>query len=562
MIMNPQPPVDNTQLRNILASAEFDPPVVRPGEKFFYRVTINATQNSIEWPDKFSVPAGLRLGLVTRGQLSQPDGTPFRPLTEFLCEITATASGHFTIPNFSVSVGGRAVEIPAASIDVQANAATEPPRKLSLEVSATNLFFGQPFRVRVISPAAQGNHIEALRDVQFNGGGFLTDKLATHQSIEVINYDGQLKPAFIYETVATPMAAGAMKLSAQGFTVPPFSAGPITITAGGGPVTLGGSAQTSPVFLVSDAVQLKVRPLPMPSELPGFTGAMGKFFSDPPQLATNRVRVGEPVHLKLNFHGEGSLTRFVPPAPPRSREWQIIADSPPDNGFTLIPQTDDVRATPAIPFCSFDATTGQYLDLTIPPMPITILNEGLPVKLAVFDDNEKSSAPLELSGLVPTPGKSVASLRPPQLCGWFLALQFLPVVCLIALWRWDEWRRFLEAHPEIVRRRKARHALRREKIKLQTVWDAGDSNGFVRHAAEAMRIAVAPHFPAQPRALVCADVLAQITETERGGTAGETVQKIFAAADAQFSLARQAPADLPASKAEVDAVLLKLEERL
>jgi len=279
-------------------------------------------------------------------------------------------------------------------------------------------------------------------------------------------------------------------------------------------------------------------------------------------LSTNRLRVGEPAHLKIIFHGDGNLTRFVPPAPPRARDWQIIADNPPASGFTLIPLTDDVHETPVIPFSYFDPATGNYIDLTIASLPVTVVGEGLPVQLPVFDDENKSAAPLRLSGLAPTPGKIVASLKPPQLRGWFVIWQLPPAIGFFALWQWDRRRRFLEAHPEIVRRRKAKRDLRREKIQLQKAFALGDATAFARHAADAMKIIVAPNYPANPQALVCADVLAQLDAAERNDRAGEIVRQIFAAADAQFSSAPEAQTDLLKLKPEVAAVLLKLEEKL
>lgn len=558
IVMVPQPLVNPSQFETVSATAEFDPPVVQPGEKTIYRVAVNATQNSIAWPDEIFAPPELRPGPATRGQLTQPDGTPFHPLTEFSYEFTAATAGRFTISNFVISASGRSVEVPAASVDVSADAATEPARKLLLEFSETNLFFGQPFRVRVLLPAAQGNRLEALRDVQFNGGGFLTDRFTTRQSVEVVNLDAQLKPAFIYETVATPLTAGSLVISAQAFTAGNQFGGPISIR---GQVTIPGGPPKY-VLLVSDPVKINVRPLPTETELPGFTGAIGKFFADAPQLSTNRLRVGEPAHLKIIFHGEGDLTRFVPPALPRARDWQIIADNPPATGFTLIPLTDEVRETPAIPFSYFDPAAGKYFDLTIPSLPVTVVGEGLPVELPASDDENESGAPLKLSGLAPTPGKTVASLKPLQLRGYFVFLQLVPAMGFFALWRWDCRRKFLAAHPEIVRRRQARRALRREKKKLQKAAEAGDAAGFVWHAANALKISCAPHLPAHPQAMVCADVLAQLDDAEQNGREGETVRKIFAAADAQFASAKTETADLLADKTAVETVLAKLEEKL
>ena len=77
-----------------------------------------------------------------------------------------------------------------------------------------------------------------------------------------------------------------------------------------------------------------------------------------------------------------------------------------------------------------------------------------------------------------------------------------------------------------------------------------------------MRIACAPRLAAHPRALVGADVLAQLGASDRDPQAIETARAIFAAADAQFAAAPPAGPDWPAPPERVDAVLLKLEEDL
>ena len=556
----PQPAVDVSS--SVTATAAFDPPVVRAGEKTFYRATIDAAESAIAWPEEISAPVELKFGPNARGQLTQFLGNRFRSLTSFVYEVRPAAPGHFTVANFSVNISGQALEIPAATLEVLTDTSAPPeagvPRELVLQTSATNVFLGQPFRVQVVLPAGTSNQIEALREIQLNGDGLMTDKTASHESIEVVNLNGQLKPAFLREMTVTPIAAGPLKLSAQAFTAGREFTGPISIH---GPVTLA-SGPTKYVLLVSDPVTIQVRPLPAEDQPPGFTGAIGKFFCNPPQLATNRLRVGEPVTLKVVFHGASDLARFVPPLPPRSREWQIIADQPPATGFMLIPLTDEVQATPAIPFCYFDPASAKYVDLTIPPLPVTVIGEVLPVQLPPLDDEAKSGTPLNLSGLATTPGKTVASLQPLQLRGWFVGLQLVPVLGFLGLWQWDRRRRWREAHPDIVRRRQARRALRRKIRKLQNAITYGDAAAFIQHAVEAMSIAVAPHYPANPQALVCGDVLAQLADAERNGPAGEAVKKVFAAVDARFACAPQTTADLFALKTDVQAVLSILEEKL
>ena len=551
-----QPVVDATT--PVAATAEFDPPVVRPGDKVFYRVTLDAAEAAIDWPEKIPAPSELKFGASAHGQTTQNLGNKFRSLTAFSYEVRPTVAGNFIITNFTVTVAGVAVEIPAATLGVIAAASDlSAPRQLQLETSVTNLFLGEPFRVRVLLPAKNGNEIEALRDLQLNSDGLMIDKTAMRQSIEVTSIGGQLKPAFICEMKVTPISAGRQSFSAQAFTAGREFNGAISIR---GQVTIPGGP-TKYTLLVSDKITINVRPLPADAPS-GFTGAIGKFFVDPPQLSTNRLHVGEPVHLKIIFHGESDLTRFVPPATPRSRDWQIIADKPPATGFTLIPQTDEAHATPTIPFTFFDPGAEQYFDLTIPALPVKVIGDGLPTQLTAFDRDEKSTIPLKLSDPAPTPGKIATSLKPPQLRATLMCLQMLPLLGLLALWQWDCRRRFLEAHPEIVRRRQARRALRRKKRELEKAFASGDAKAFCEHAANAMSIAVAPHYPANPQALVCADVLAQLEIAERDGNAGTTVRKIFAAADSQFAATNRTSTDSLALKSSVEALLQTLEEKL
>lgn len=552
-----QPEVDVSS--PVTATAEFDPSIVHVGQRAFYRVTIDATESSIQWPDQLPAPVTLKFGQKSSGQMTQIQAGKFRPLASFVYEVEASAEGRFTVTNFSVDVSGARVEVPAANLEVVSkNSNTANPRRLILEPSATNVFLGQPFHVRVILPPAAANQIEALREIEFQGDGLMVDKTALRQTVEPINLGGQLKVAFVADMVVTPITAGPLKFSAQGFTAGREFTAPISIQ---GQVSFPAGLPRY-VLLVSDPVEITVRPLPTEGELPGFTGAIGKFFYDPPHLNTNRLQVGEPLQLKLTFHGEGDLSRFAPPEAPRSRDWQVIADPPPATSFTLIPLTDDAQQTPAIPFSYFDPETAKYVDLTIPPLPVTVVGQGLPTEMAVDNDEGKSEAQLKLSAMAPNPGKTIGSFRPFQLRAWFLALQLIPAVGFFGLWQWDRRRRYLEAHPEIVRRAQARRALRREKRQLQKAADAGDGMAFVRHATRAMSIAVAPHFPANPQALVGGDVLAQLNRAGQNGQFANTVREIFVVADAQFAVEPQTQMDLLAMRPQVERVLQKLEENL
>jgi hypothetical protein len=553
----PQPAPDISS--PVTATAAFDPPLAGIGQIIFYRVALNGVgEAAVQWPGVISGPPDLKFEPVSQGQLMEFLGNSFRPLASFIYKVNATKTGHFTVPGFTVMVDGKPVEIPAASLDVDKSVSSAPPRRLILDISATNVFLGQPFRARVMLPASPANHIEALQEVQFNGNGFISDLTTMRQTVEMVGLDSRTVPAFIYEITLTPIQAGSLTLSAQGFAAGNEFLAPVTIS---GHVVISGGPPHY-VLLASNPVQVDVRPLPAAGQPADFNGSIGSFTLGQAQLSTNRIVVGQPVRLTVAVRSSGTLNRLVPPAPPNVKDWEVIPDNPPDFSFTLIPLTDTPRLTPAIPFSSFDPGKGTYVDLTIPALPVTVLSEGLPTVMPSQDTAFSPGSVLKLGALSSSPGASVVTLVPPQLRGRFVGLQFVPILAILGLWRWDCRRRYLEAHPEIVRRRQARRLLRREKRRLRDAVTRADAAAIARRAANAMKIASAPHYAAHPQALVCSDVLDRLHDSDRSGAVGKTIRKVFAAADARFASHPEIQAEWPALQSDVYVALLKLEEQL
>jgi hypothetical protein len=292
------------------------------------------------------------------------------------------------------------------------------------------------------------------------------------------------------------------------------------------------------------------------------------------------VKTGEPVQLTMVVRGQQNLDRISAPPPPRVQGWQtfpsvrgaIVVEAGTTNRgvsftYTMIPLTAGKQSTPAIPFSCFDPERGNFVDLTIPPVALTVVAGGLPAEsdaaiLSAANETvpEKNSA---LSRLAGSRGKTLRSLVPLQMQGWFVILQLLPVCALIALWDWDRRRRFLAAHPEIVRRRRALRALRRERRTLRRAAADGDAPGFIRSGVMAVQIAAAPHYPAEPRALVCGEVLNLFSDGERAGRTGEVIRQFFSrAAAASFAPARENTAPLFDLRPELERILQQMEARL
>ena len=263
------------------ATAEFDPPAVRPGEQTIFRVTFNALEESIEWPDTIPAPPQLQLSPGAHGQILQMFAARYEPRTSFNTHVRAAGLGVFTMPEFAVQVDGKPVTVPAVRLEVVAAppAVVPPAPQLALEVPVTNLFVGQPVLARAVLPAV-GGVVQGLGQPQLTGQGFLVDLAAARQRIEMSQRNRASVPIFTYETTLTPLATGKLTVVAQGFTSGSHFSGSVAIT---GPVTIpGGPPQYR--LLESEPVELNVRPLPREGELPGFTGAMGSFEVGPPRV--------------------------------------------------------------------------------------------------------------------------------------------------------------------------------------------------------------------------------------------------------------------------------------
>jgi hypothetical protein len=591
----PAPPQTNDPLGSLMTSvasididspvtvqAEFDPPVVAMGARAIYRLTILAMNESVTLPDPLPVPAGLELAPGGRGQSYQAMGIKLQPRTTLNYRVTARAPGAYTFPSFNLTAYGKPAPVPAARLQVVplgTPGLREAPR-LWVELPEGPYYVGQSLRIRVIMPEPADGQVLGLLQARVAGDSILTEPVIFGQRREAVQRDGRAYPAFIQEVAITPIMPGKQALVAQGQAVfnRPMAAVP------GQPIV---AFQSQQQLVDSDPVTLEVKSLPTEGQLPGFTGGIGSFKLDPPKLSTNQVRAGEVIALTLTIRGDGNVGRLAPPPPPFLREWQTFPPTgdpaPPyviqQRGFntftyTLIPLTERLKATPSIPFSGFDPKLGAYVDLTVPPVPLTVLPSpgGASNRLAAARDAPRNpdldevsgrEPELALTGLAETPGPVAGSLVPWQERPSFALLQLLPAIALLALVGWDQRRRLLEKHPELVRKRQARRQLRRCRRLTRKAAAAQDPAGFLAGAVNGFRAVCAPQAAANPDALVCGDVLRELPVSERKGKGGEVVRRLFSAADARrFGKVQGDGADLLALQPEVERLFDQMKARL
>ncbi len=552
----------------VTARAEFDPPVAVVGQRVVFRVEVSALDESLKVPDQLPVPAGLEFHPGGHGQMYQPTGSmKLQPRTTYLFHVTATNAGSFTMPQFEVLAYGKPVKVPAATLTLEPKGATasyEPPG-LQVDLPPGEIYAGQLVRLKLVLPDAGASRVLGFNKARIEGDFIFTEPAPLGARRDNIQRDGKIIPAFLAEVAITPLRAGRLNIVAEAYA---FASRPI---AGQTNVF-----QIAQMLVDSDPISLQVKELPAQGKLPGFTGAVGVFTADRPILSMYDVRAGDPLTLTVTVRGEGNIGHLTPPPAPELRDWQtfpptgepIAATFIQQRGYasfnyTMIPLSDQIKTTPAIPFSYFDPVREMYVDLTIPPVPLTVTPGSSGTNTAGVEPTDAANTEREpvLTGLAKEPGFTVASLAPLQQRTWFLLFQIVPAAALGGLWFWDSRRRFHALHPEVRLKRRARRGLRRELRHARRAAAAGNAPGFAASAANALREACAPHSAANPNALVCTDVLRELPAPE--SKQHEIVCRLFAAADAlRFGNAQRNGQDLLALKPDLERLLEQMKERL
>ncbi len=557
----------------LAADAGFDPPVVAAGGTAIYRVVVTATPDAVDLPERIPAPEELQLqkggvgsSYVTKGLVAQYRAT-------FNYRVAARSAGSFTIGSYDLYAGGRRVAVPSRTLSVVAPGAPEArrPPSLQVEVPEGDFYVGQAVRVQITALDPGDSSVLGLADPKALGDAFLFERLAGTQRRELRDDHGQSVSAQIEEVIAIPIRAGRLTLAAQAFVERRPATDPQSIRLPG-----------YRPFLEAAPVDLEVKHLPG-GALPGFTGLIGQFEAASPRPAVREVHAGDPFDLPIVVQGEGNLGRLLPPPIANAPGWRVVASgshrsSPPAGGqsgshefhYTLIPLNPGLTATPTIPFSYFDPQQRHYVDLTIPSIPILVLRSAGAPAMALATNAASSGtnasahpAPEGLGRLARRPVHFAAALAPAQQRAAFWRLQLLLSVALAGWQAWGRGRRYLAAHPELLRRARAWRELRRQERRRRRAARDRDPVAFAKAAVRALRAASAPHLLASPEALVGDDVLRAFPPPERDGRNGDLVRQLFLFADEiTFRDKSPNPEKLWSLQPDLERLLAELRRRL
>jgi hypothetical protein len=252
-----------------------------------------------------------------------------------------------------------------------------------------------------------------------------------------------------------------------------------------------------------EARELEVKPLPTAGRPESFSGGVGqlKFAAEG---APAKVKIGDPVTMKLTVTGSGNFDRVTAPVLKSSAGWRTYPPSADfragdDLGITgtktftvaVVPERPQ-KAMPVFEFSFFDPQAEKYVTLTSAPQPLAVEGGALPEPPVVSAPAEnhatpsaEPSAPPDILGLRYDEDTRRRTFAPIFANRVFLAAQAVPAAFLLG-WGFIRLRRTGEEE----RRRRACRAERDRVLARLRGAELADAE-FLETATEVIRLETA-----------------------------------------------------------------------
>ena len=135
--------------------------------------------------------------------------------------------------------------------------------------------------------------------------------------------------------------------------------------------------QEYPIELSADPIHMTILPLPAEGRPADFQGAVGDFSFDV-QTDTKKVKVGDPITLKMTISGQGNLDTVTAPQIRENGEFKVYEPQAAKKGNkkiyeqVIIPKTEKAKEIPQVSFSFFSPRNGSYRTVTKGPIPVEV----------------------------------------------------------------------------------------------------------------------------------------------------------------------------------------------
>ncbi len=449
---------------DVSASASLSRERTSVGRPVQLQIKLEGTRQAGQPPD---VPPVDGLGIQYRGpstQVQMNNFTEVKMSVTHIFQVVPQRAGTFTIPAIDVEVEGRRFKTAALTLTVDAGApggtgGGQPLDKIGfaeIVVPKKSAFVGEaiPVEVRLLVDARVNWQLETMP--QIDGDGFTKTKMQEPRR-ETTRRDGHEYNVLVFRTAITPGKAGKIALGPAEFSyiaqVPrPKRERPRSIFD-----MFDDDAFGDPLFAVNqrvqakaEAVELEVKPLPVQGRPETFAGAVGDF-KFTAEGSPARVKMGDPVTMKLRVTGRGNFDRVEAPAFGERQGWRSY---PPSSSFkgdddvgisgaktfemAVIPEAKHT-AMPAFVFSYFDPVAEQYRQIASLPGSLAVEDGAAPAPAPTPaqdpspEEPAKQLAEDEIVGLRYELGAVRTSFAPLYARREFLLAQLVPLGALLVL---------------------------------------------------------------------------------------------------------------------------------
>lgn len=354
-------------------------------------------------------------------------------------------TGVFSIPGFSLRIGGRDYGTPDLSVEVKDSAATQPPAQqhnfdpwydpfggvypdrrrgqgetflLCLPETQT-VWLGEPAIVSYyIYTDQQVDSFFTESEQDYPGYGKSGYEQPQSLSYEDVQYQNRrFQRALIKRSVIYPQSTGRLQM--------PTLTGRIQFS--GFYSFLNRNAASTPAYL-------NVKPLP-PGRPASFTGAVGNF-SVSHSYSDSRLTLGEALTCTIQISGRGNFSQFTSPAYGEVDNFQISEPGVEDKLrnpiegerriiYTLLPRATGAYQLPGISFSWFDTVSGSYKLSRGQPLNLKVKQGSV---LSYFSGLLEGESPKTLNPLLNSPAYPDFRAYASQLWFWLVL-----AACLLSL---------------------------------------------------------------------------------------------------------------------------------
>ena len=408
------------------ATASLSQTTMAPGDAAALTIEVSGI-NRIDPPDSISA-SGLDIRYNGHRQNTRITNNQVIQSVSFMYTVEARNAGTFTIP--SVSVRTDAGELKTQPLTLTVRATTPGSRTpsgdgamafASIDVPKKTVYLGEsvPVEVSVYFDQRIRARIEEMPVLE--GEGFTKVKFPRPRQ-GMTRRDGREFEVLTFRTTISPGKAGTVKL------------GPMEVqflasiprarrNRPRSPLDLfddsffddpfGAFGQLERRKITAEVVELEVKPLPAAGRPEGFSGAVGKF-----QMSVEgnpkRVKVGDPITLKMQISGTGNFDRVNAPVLVDPSGWHPY--DPSDNfkpndelstsgtkvfEMAVVPEEKKTQM-PQVRFSYFDPDSAKYV--TLKSEPVALVVEGAP----------SAPAPPRAAGATEPPPEAPAPAPPPE----------------------------------------------------------------------------------------------------------------------------------------------------